>query len=219
MFLSLRDTPTISSLPSSVYHNYTVSNLSVLPDSVAKQIQELRQQVKDGELTEKGFIKHQALLLEPYKHLLPVSQLPEKKVTAAVGQPEVESHSRHMELLRDGGGKGKVGLRRLLASDSNVLSNDQLHPAEFKPHLPEPAWESRRRFPWERYRVFSEGSPEVSIFYASSRKGRRLLDAFSDSLIHVNRLFNHDYGYVSRRVPAHMPHMVNKEIIEELQEK
>ena len=216
---SLRDTPSISP-PSSVHHNYTVSNLSVLPDSIARQLQDLKQQTKDGELTEKGFLSRQAVLLEPYKHLLSISQLPGKETMVGAGRREMESHSLHLELLRDGPDKGRRGLRQLMALESSITSSDQSHPTEFKPHLPEPAWESRRRFPWERYRVFPEARPEAAnVFYTSPNKGRKLLDAFSGSLIYVNKLYNHAYGYVSRRVPAHMPHMVNKEIIEDLHKR
>ena len=46
------------------------------------------------------------------------------------------------------------------------------------------------------------------------RTGRRLMDAFADSLKHVNKLYNKAYGYHARKVPAHMPHMINREIMQ-----
>ena len=48
---------------------------------------------------------------------------------------------------------------------------------------------------------------------------RRLLDTFADSLRHVNRLFNQIYGYMARKVPAHMPHMIDRDIMNTLQLK
>lgn len=48
---------------------------------------------------------------------------------------------------------------------------------------------------------------------------RKLLDTFADSLKHVNRLFNKVYGYTARKVPAHMPHFIDKQIMHELQKK
>lgn len=48
---------------------------------------------------------------------------------------------------------------------------------------------------------------------------RRLLDAFSESLLHVNNLYNKDYGFINRKVPAHMPHLIDKNIFQELWEK
>ena len=47
----------------------------------------------------------------------------------------------------------------------------------------------------------------------------RNLDTFAKSLLHVNNLFNKEYGYKVRKVPAHMPHFIDKEIVETLQKK
>ena len=78
-------------------------------------------------------------------------------------------------------------------------------------------WEMRRRLPWEKARVFAEkpGSnrdpPLDSDPYTTApHRGRRLLDTFGDSLRHVNRLYNKLYGFLPRKVPAHMPHMINR---------
>ena len=43
-------------------------------------------------------------------------------------------------------------------------------------------------------------------------------DTFADSLKHVNKLYNGIFGHVKRKVIAHMPHFINKKIMEELQE-
>lgn len=48
---------------------------------------------------------------------------------------------------------------------------------------------------------------------------RHLLDTFGDSLRFVNRLYSIEYGRKSRKVPAHMPHMIDKQVIQELQKK
>ncbi len=48
---------------------------------------------------------------------------------------------------------------------------------------------------------------------------RKLLDTFADSLRYVNRLFNQIYGYMARKVPAHMPHFIDREIMGKLQDK
>ena len=50
-------------------------------------------------------------------------------------------------------------------------------------------------------------------------KKRKLLDAFGDSLLYVNTLYNKEYGYVQRKVPAHMPHLLDKNILEEMELK
>ena len=43
-------------------------------------------------------------------------------------------------------------------------------------------------------------------------------DTFADSLKHVNKIYNGIFGHVKRKVIAHMPHFINKKIMEELQE-
>jgi hypothetical protein len=50
---------------------------------------------------------------------------------------------------------------------------------------------------------------------------RRLEDTYAQSLIHVNRLYNKEFGTeaVSRKVPAHMPHMIDKDYVSEMQHK
>ena len=45
------------------------------------------------------------------------------------------------------------------------------------------------------------------------------VDKFAESLKFVNRLYNHEFGYKARKVIAHMPHMINKNIMSSLQQK
>jgi hypothetical protein len=58
--------------------------------------------------------------------------------------------------------------------------------------------------------VSSDGDDEASETVFVKFKKRKLLDTFADSLRHVNRLFNQIYGYMARKVPAHMPHFIDK---------
>uniref|UniRef100_A0A1B6CG05 LNR domain-containing protein n=1 Tax=Clastoptera arizonana TaxID=38151 RepID=A0A1B6CG05_9HEMI len=53
-------------------------------------------------------------------------------------------------------------------------------------------------------------NPELSDF-------NRKIDTFAQSLLHVNSLLNKRYGFKARKVPAHMPHLIDKHIMEELQ--
>jgi hypothetical protein len=52
------------------------------------------------------------------------------------------------------------------------------------------------------------------------RRRRRLLDTYGDSLVHVDTLYNIEFGKPAarRRVPAHMPHFINREQMSRLQE-
>ena len=91
--------------------------------------------------------------------------------------------------------------------------------------------ESRGRLPWERLGIFHDtpnsqktGNNDASPPYTVERfRSRRLMedvtDTFADSLRYVNRLYTREYGHVARKVPAHMPHFIQREIMEALHEK
>lgn len=46
-----------------------------------------------------------------------------------------------------------------------------------------------------------------------------MTDTFADSLRHVNRLYTREYGHATRKVPSHMPHYIQKEVMVALQAK
>eukprot|EP01033_Poteriospumella_lacustris_P007717 gene7719-5547_t len=56
-------------------------------------------------------------------------------------------------------------------------------------------------------------------FISRQRHRRRLLDTYAQSLIHVNRLYNKAFGTENRKVPAHVPHMIDRDYMGEMQEK
>ena len=60
---------------------------------------------------------------------------------------------------------------------------------------------------------------DTEMEYAASFQRRKLLDKFSDSLRFVNKLYNTHYGFSARKVPAHMPHMIDRHIMAEMQAK
>ena len=45
---------------------------------------------------------------------------------------------------------------------------------------------------------------------------RRLLDTYGSSLVYVNKLYRKKFGSESRRVPAHMPHFLDIEMVENM---
>ena len=49
--------------------------------------------------------------------------------------------------------------------------------------------------------------------------GRRLLDTFGDSLVFTNQLYNRRFGNEQRKVPAHMPHFINRRVMQKLQKE
>ncbi|KAI6658944.1 N-acetylglucosamine-1-phosphotransferase subunits alpha/beta-like isoform X1 [Oopsacas minuta] len=59
------------------------------------------------------------------------------------------------------------------------------------------------------------GKPEGIPFYQS----RKLMDTFGESLKYVNRKFSKRFGHEARKVPAHMPHLIDRDIMQELQDE
>ncbi|CAJ1054756.1 N-acetylglucosamine-1-phosphotransferase subunits alpha/beta isoform X2 [Xyrichtys novacula] len=79
--------------------------------------------------------------------------------------------------------------------------------------------------PWERRKFFQELleeeerlQRELSYQTDGAATGRKLQDTFADSLRYVNKLLNSQFGFTSRKVPAHMPHMIDRLIMQELQD-
>ncbi|RVE56647.1 hypothetical protein OJAV_G00223430 [Oryzias javanicus] len=79
--------------------------------------------------------------------------------------------------------------------------------------------------PWERRKYFQalleeEERLRSELSYRSdpTATGRKLQDTFADSLRYVNKLLNGQFGFASRKVPAHMPHMIDRLIMQELQD-
>lgn len=58
---------------------------------------------------------------------------------------------------------------------------------------------------------------QMALQAADAFHRRKLLDTFGDSLKYVNQLYNRHFQTTSRRVPAHMPHFIDRHIEEELQ--
>ncbi|XP_009862847.1 PREDICTED: N-acetylglucosamine-1-phosphotransferase subunits alpha/beta, partial [Apaloderma vittatum] len=79
--------------------------------------------------------------------------------------------------------------------------------------------------PWEKKKYFQdlldeEESLLKQMLYFTDGKhfGRQLKDTFADSLRYVNKLLNSKFGFTSRKVPAHMPHMIDRTVMQELQD-
>ena len=48
------------------------------------------------------------------------------------------------------------------------------------------------------------------------RRRRHLLDIYGDSLVNVNMMYHARFGKMARKVPAHMPHMIDVDVMDEL---
>ncbi|XP_070267012.1 N-acetylglucosamine-1-phosphotransferase subunits alpha/beta [Myotis yumanensis] len=79
--------------------------------------------------------------------------------------------------------------------------------------------------PWEKKKYFQDLLDEeeslkmqLAYFTDSRHTGRQLKDTFADSLRYVNKILNSKFGFTSRKVPAHMPHMIDRIVMQELQD-
>uniref|UniRef100_A0A8C6RDH7 N-acetylglucosamine-1-phosphotransferase subunits alpha/beta n=1 Tax=Nannospalax galili TaxID=1026970 RepID=A0A8C6RDH7_NANGA len=79
--------------------------------------------------------------------------------------------------------------------------------------------------PWEKTKYFQDLLDEedslktqLAYFTDSKHTGRQLKDTFADSLRYVNKILNSKFGFTSRKVPAHMPHMIDRIVMQELQD-
>ncbi|XP_076687150.1 N-acetylglucosamine-1-phosphate transferase subunits alpha and beta [Andrena cerasifolii] len=69
-------------------------------------------------------------------------------------------------------------------------------------------------------RANSTVKTNVKHHYSDQWKLRtRQLDTYAESLLYVNRIYNVAYGFERRRVPAHMPHLIDKWIVDDMQRK
>ncbi|XP_067931267.1 N-acetylglucosamine-1-phosphotransferase subunits alpha/beta-like [Watersipora subatra] len=75
--------------------------------------------------------------------------------------------------------------------------------------------------PWEKAAEFKLDVKKRSARHRAEeftdiRRGRQLLDTFGQSLHHVNDLYNKMFGVKARKVPGHIPHMIDKEVMTDL---
>ncbi|XP_065898347.1 N-acetylglucosamine-1-phosphotransferase subunits alpha/beta-like [Dysidea avara] len=177
------------------------TNITGLPNNITEALSQLEKEYTIGDLTHQGLLRRQHILLAPFIN---------------------ESHENHV-----------IG-RRLLSLDDQQLADwvadskrKQLSlDGDMKRAIWQWEWQhgpwhgSYRRqqhmgkLPWEKDMPLQPQND----YTLPRRQGRHLLDTFADSLRYVNKLYNKVYGYVSRKVPAHMPHMINKDIIQQLQD-
>ncbi|XP_074127497.1 N-acetylglucosamine-1-phosphotransferase subunits alpha/beta isoform X2 [Sminthopsis crassicaudata] len=155
--------------------------------------------------------------------------LPEERAQAVSAAQKVEGHVgfrgtaavQDKELVgkpREGGGGGSQEAR---AADSET-GHGAGGPGR---KLQEYAGSYAGFLPWEKRKYFQDLLEEeeslkkqLSYFTESKYVGRQLKDTFADSLRYVNKILNSKFGFTSRKVPAHMPHMIDRIVMQELQD-
>ncbi|CAE1268162.1 GNPTAB [Acanthosepion pharaonis] len=193
---------------SSIFFETNFSNYN-LPHDIKETLNILNKSYEEGDLTEKGFkIKKYRLwkkfIQTNYTIKIPNSSL-EKKLNGSLNSNP-----------------------KITATLNHPSQNPNFAEKEFQPYRPE-----RRHllsfpddflqpgvFPWEKsngliFKLQKELEKRQK-YERVSQFQRKLLDTFGDSIRHVNRLYNKAFGYTSRKVLAHIPHMIDKNVMKEL---
>ncbi|XP_064599893.1 N-acetylglucosamine-1-phosphotransferase subunits alpha/beta-like [Liolophura sinensis] len=106
------------------------------------------------------------------------------------------------------------------ASSNTSNKGDNLPPGVALENLFKPGG-----FKWERSGMFVELQKKKAElmqqqeYTSNGRTSGRSLSQFADSLRHVNKIYNKVFGYSARKVPSHMPHMIDKHIMTELHKR
>nr|XP_061809459.1 N-acetylglucosamine-1-phosphotransferase subunits alpha/beta-like [Nerophis lumbriciformis] len=108
-------------------------------------------------------------------------------------------------------------------SNENEDNRDLAGPVDLNLHHFVPS--SKGFLPWEKTEFFQELLEEEdhlqrALKYETNSVavGRKLQDSFSSSLRYVDNLYNHKFGRSARRVIAHAAHMIDKLVMQELQD-
>uniref|UniRef100_A0A674CS83 N-acetylglucosamine-1-phosphotransferase subunits alpha/beta n=1 Tax=Salmo trutta TaxID=8032 RepID=A0A674CS83_SALTR len=214
-------------------------NVSLLPVALQSELQRLQGKLLVGDITMKGYNLTKAMLLGPYKALANREKTKEPEGT----EKAQKTPATPIPVLVDGEFPKAAKAQDTTPTEkpppsSKLLSTLVGSMAKAKGSEAEGArgiplgrkllhyTSSDRGFlPWERRKYFQdlleeEERLEGELAYQadSAAAGRRLQDTFADSLRYVNKLLNGQFGFTSRKVPAHMPHMIDRLIMQELQD-
>uniref|UniRef100_A0A674MU41 N-acetylglucosamine-1-phosphotransferase subunits alpha/beta n=1 Tax=Takifugu rubripes TaxID=31033 RepID=A0A674MU41_TAKRU len=222
-------------------------NMSLLPADVQSELQKLEEKLVIGDITLKGFNLTKAKLLKSYLTPSPndpesqshpakiqrkdkmggvstvVTLLPVpidddlKKDFAAAKHSSTDAPIMRLLTSKLRGSVPKVGgMRSPTEAAAAVVVGRRLQ------HFTSA---DRGFLPWERRKYFQKVLEEEDrllneLMYDSNPSAtiRKLRDTFADSLRYVNKLLNGQFGFTSRKVPAHMPHMIDRLVMQELQD-
>ncbi|XP_050410392.1 N-acetylglucosamine-1-phosphotransferase subunits alpha/beta isoform X1 [Patella vulgata] len=172
------------------------SNNTDLSPKIRAQLLQLETDLQTGEITEKGFKKQ-------------VNHLKRKTLPK-----RLNSNIKKIKNTQDA--KIRSTIRKLLwKKDADESVDDKLFLNRSQ------RIDNYHGFPWEKRKLFKniKSTIKEEDYTIQSFHGRKLLDTFGDSLRHVNKIYNKQFGFDSRKVPAHMPHMIDKNIMTELQDR
>ncbi|XP_046849520.1 N-acetylglucosamine-1-phosphotransferase subunits alpha/beta-like isoform X2 [Xenia sp. Carnegie-2017] len=201
--------PTWPTLNSLEYFVPDIPDGCKLPANVMKDLEDLEEELKIGDITKKGYNRRKARLIKENLRLSCDQTAP----TTVQSQMKMRSYMKAMTKPLSEESKERTTPTLLdttkFSSQRRLLNQFDETRIENKGFLP---WEKQQTFKQLQDRQMVQERYRTTIFH-----GRSLLDAFSSSLLHVNRIYNRAFGYKARKVPSHMPHMIDVNIMTELQ--
>ncbi|XP_068611095.1 N-acetylglucosamine-1-phosphotransferase subunits alpha/beta [Brachionichthys hirsutus] len=215
-------------------------NISLLPADVQSELQKLEEKLLIGDITLKGYNLTKGELLRPFMtpaHKQQAVDLLKKANQVTPVAPAGGFGSQNKDFLnleREANAEAeRPRTSKLLSSISKMKSTvvrqeEATGGAGRAPgarRLHYFTYSERGFLPWEKRKYFQELleeearlKREASYETDGAAAIRRLQDTFADSLRYVNKLLNGQFGFTSRKVPAHMPHMIDRLVMQELQD-
>ncbi|XP_054655956.1 N-acetylglucosamine-1-phosphotransferase subunits alpha/beta-like isoform X2 [Dunckerocampus dactyliophorus] len=204
---------------------------SLLPAVVRSELEKLGEKLLRGDITLKGYNLTKAQLLRSQQA---TTQKDLEVIRAGRDERDTPFSLLPVEDVRHNGFDAPHMVERpktskLLSRITKVKSAEgQVETSEAAPvgrRLQHFVPADRGFLPWEKRKYFQdlleeEARLQRTLAYdaKSNAAGRKLQDTFADSLRHVNKLLNRQFGFASRKVPAHMPHMIDRLVMQELQD-
>ncbi|CAB1437116.1 unnamed protein product [Pleuronectes platessa] len=205
---------------------------------VRTELQKLEEKLLNGDITVKGFNHTKAELLKPFKRAQQqqvadegAARVQRKPYKDLEGEPNQEA-----EKLETSKPPVKAAIEKpfkLLKEISKIRSAESQNDPTNAAGGGAPGGRRLQHFtssdrgflPWEKRKYFQglleEGErlkKELMYVTDGGATARRLRDTFGESLRYVNKLLNKQFGFTSRKVPAHMPHMIDRLIMQEMQD-
>nr|XP_057934374.1 N-acetylglucosamine-1-phosphotransferase subunits alpha/beta-like [Doryrhamphus excisus] len=195
---------------------------SLLADSVRSELEKLREKLLEGDITLKGYNLTKVRLLRSQQ------ETTRKNLEGITVGRDRQEHPGLLPLEDDVPHVAERPKTSKLLSRITKTAEGQVETPDAAPvgrRLQHFIPADRGFLPWEKKKYFQDLLEEeerlrMALAYdaESDAASRKLRDTFADSLRHVNKLLNRQFGFASRKVPAHMPHMIDRLVMQELQD-
>lgn len=226
------------SMENAMYASVNIS-ASRLPEDLLKKLHLLSEELSRGELTEMGFARRKSEYISAYISSN-ISSESEKKQLLVFESDLNSSVSKNLSKILPSNWTSKVILspkqdRKIVPAQpilnvARILEEKTTKRLQVRMFLPQvvqtqrsvkasnaPASSLRNYF--EKLSNATKAKEKLMkqmTYRTPVIRQRHLLDTFGDSLRHVNKLYNEAFGYEARKVPSHIAHFVDADVMSRL---